>query len=132
MKKGDAKNKKEGAGIHQGCISFGYITSIIILVVAIFSSSPLQDYLFVVFFFVMGSSCGLHYKSTGRVHCQITGYGFLGVGVIALLKVLEIINISWNIIWWIVIALLVVAFGLEFLHKKKIGCIVKISKENKS
>ena len=106
-------------------INFGYIVSIIILIWAIFSSEPLQNYLFVLFFFVIGISCSLHYKKSGRTHCQITGYGFIGIGVIALLQVLGIINISGDWILYIVIAILVIAFGIEFLHKKKTGSVYR-------
>lgn len=81
--------------------------------------------LWTVFFFVIGGLCLWNYYGCGRVHCQITGYGFLAVGVIALLQILNVINISWNAIWWIFIVVLIVGFGFEFIYKGKKGSCYK-------
>jgi len=111
------------------CCSPGYLVIFIILIVAAFSPSPYRDYLYVLFFLVLGGACLLNYSRCGRVHCQITGWGFLAVGILALLKVLNVISLSWNMIWTIFIIVLVVGFGVEFLHKGKTGtCYVKVKK----
>jgi len=107
--------------IFSGCCSPGFLIVIIILILAIFSPEPYESYLYVLFFFLTGALCLYNYKNCGRIHCKITGPGFIIVGIIALFKVLEIISISWNLIWIIFWVVLIVGFGIEFSQKGKIG-----------
>lgn len=108
------------------CYSLGYLIIFIPLIAAFLSPQPYQDYLYVLFFFVVGGMCLLNFSRCGRVHCQITGWGFLTVGVIALLNVLNIISISFGTIWIAFIIVLVVGYGYEFFQKGKSGsCYVR-------
>ena len=79
----------------------------------------------IVFFFLIGALCLLNYRGCGRLHCKITGPGFIIVGIIALLQVLEIISISWRAIWIIFWIVLIVGFGVEFIYKGKTGTCYK-------
>jgi len=114
--------------IFSGCTGF---LVVFVLVAAFiladkFTNEIYSNYLWMVFFFIIGAHCLWNYYSCGRAHCLITGWGFLGVGVIALLQVLGVIGISWRAIWIIFIVVLVVGFGYEFVHKSKSGsCYVK-------
>jgi len=94
---------------------------LVLIVAGIFAPEPYGSYIDVLFFFVIGGLCLYNFRNCGRIHCQITGWGFLGVGVISLLQVLEVISISWNTIWTIFIIVLVVGYGYEFLQKGKTG-----------
>lgn len=103
-----------------GCLLILALVGIFIIA-DIFASQDTSNILWTIFFFVLGALCLWNYSNCGRVHCQITGYGFIGVGVTALLNILNIINISWNIIWTIFIIVLIIGYGFEFIHKGKTG-----------
>ena len=98
---------------------FGIIAFFVIA--SIFTPENISNILWTVFFFVIGVLCLWNYKACGRIHCQITGYGFLAVGFLALLSILEIIKISFNTIWLIFIIILIVGYGIEYRHKGKTG-----------
>ena len=97
----------------------------VFIIADILTPNKISNILWTVFFFVIGALCLWNYKGCGRVHCQITGYGFLAVGVLALLSILEIINISFNKIWLIFISVLIVGYGIEFIYKSKKGSSYK-------
>lgn len=106
-------------GIFKGRFGIGWVIIIVFILAAIFVSEPYENYNRVLFFFVIGGLCVYNFHSCGRIHCQITGWGFIGVGIIALLKVLNIISISFGTIWIIFFIVLVVGYGYEFLQKEK-------------
>jgi hypothetical protein len=42
--------------------------------------------------FAAAGMCLVNYSSCGRYHCKITGLGFLGLGILAILDTLKVIN----------------------------------------
>ena len=98
---------------------FGLVA--VFIIADILTPDNIRNILWTVFIFIIGALCLWNYKSCGRVHCQITGYGFLAVGVLALLSILKIINMSFNIIMIIFIIVLIVGYGIEFIYKSKKG-----------
>jgi len=113
--------KKGKKDIFEGCFGIGWIAVIVLIVAGIFAPEPYEGYIHVLFFFVIGGLCMYNFRNCGRIHCQITGWGFIAVGIIALLKVLDVINITWNIIWWIFIIIVIVGYGYEYIKKGKSG-----------
>lgn len=112
--------------IFKGCFGIGWIIIFIFVLAGILVPEQHRHHMYVLFYFVIGGLCLWNYYGCGRIHCKITGWGFIGVGILALLNVLEIINISWNLIWIIFIAVLIIGYGYEFLQKGKTGsCYVK-------
>ena len=101
-----------------------FILIAVIITVINFLPGNLRNILLIIFFFVIGGLCLYNYKVCGRVHCQITGYGFLLVGILALLGILEIIDIG-NILNVMILAVLIIGFGYEFLYKNKKGTCYK-------
>ena len=71
--------------------------------------------------FVLGGMCVWNYRSCGRIHCSITGPGFLAIGVVTLLDALSIIDLASWMIWTGFGAVMAVGFGLECMHKSKEG-----------
>ena len=111
--------------IFKGCFGIGWIIVIILIIAGILAPQPYENYIYIFFFFVVGGLCMYNFSSCGRIHCQITGWGFLGVGIIALIQVLNLIPISFGIIWIIFYTVLVVGYGYEFIHRKKSGTCYK-------
>jgi len=112
--------------IFKGCFGIGWIIVFILLIAGIFAPEPYGSYIYVLFFFVIGGLCMYNFRNCGRIHCQITSWGFIGVGIIALLQVLNIMSISFGTIWIIFFIVLVVGYGYEFLQKEKTGtCYAK-------
>jgi len=116
------KTKKD---IFKGCFGIGWIIVIAFIIAGGLASEPSKSYIYVVFFFVIGGLCLHNFHNCGRIHCQITGWGFIGVGILALLQVLNVIVISFGTIWTIFIIVLVVGYGYEFLQKGKTGSCYK-------
>ena len=104
----------------KGCLLV-FVLVAIFVIADIFTPESTSNILWTIFFFIIGGHCLWNYSSCGRVHFQITGYGFIAVGIIALLQVLGIFAISFSTIWIIFIIVLVVGFGIEFIHKGKTG-----------
>jgi hypothetical protein len=71
--------------------------------------------------FPAAGMCLVNYISCGRYHCKITGPGFLGLGILAVLDTLRVINPAEWIIWTALFAVLAVGFGLEYRHNSKRG-----------
>jgi len=118
--------KKAKKDIFKGCFGLGWIIVIIFIIAGALAPEPYKSYIYVLFFFVLGGLCLYNFSGCGRIHCQITGWGFIGVGILALLRVLNIIDISFNMIWLIFILVAIVGYGYEFLQKDKTGsCYVK-------
>ena len=107
--------------IFGGCCSPIFIILGVILLLGILAPSPFEQIFFIIFFFALGGSCLWNYSHCGRVHCQITGFGFIGVGILALLNFFNIINIAEGILWLIFFIVLGVGYGYEFLYKEKTG-----------
>jgi hypothetical protein len=77
--------------------------------------------------FAAGAMCVINYRSCGRYHCKITGVGFFGLGILAILDTVGMINLAAWIILSILSAVLVVGFGLEYryrYHSKSGSCYV--------
>jgi len=96
-----------------------------LILIGIFAPPLVEQIADIAFFFLLGGLCIWNYRRCGRVHCQITGYGFSGVGVIALLNLLNVITLSEGTIWLIFLVVLIVGYGLEFAYKKKTGTCYK-------
>ncbi len=71
--------------------------------------------------FAASAMCVINYRSCGRYHCKITGLGFLGLGVLAILEEIEVIDLEAWVIWTTLLAVLAVGFGLEYRYKSKSG-----------
>jgi hypothetical protein len=71
--------------------------------------------------FAAAGMCLVNYRSCGRYHCKITGLGFLGLGILAVLDTLRVINPAAWIIWTALFAVLAVGFGLEYKYNSKSG-----------
>jgi len=109
----------------KGCLLVFIIVAIFVIA-NFFTVKNTSNILWTVFLFIFAGLCLWNYSSCSRVHCQITGWGFLAVGILALLQVLGFIPISFNVIWAIFIVVLVIGYGYEFLHKGKTGsCYVE-------
>ena len=63
-----------------------------LFILASFLPNKLGDILFGSLFFLLGGLCLFNYNRCGRVHCQITGYGFIAVGVLALMEIMNILK----------------------------------------
>lgn len=112
--------------IFKGCFGIGWIIVFIFIIAGIFVPETHKSHFYVVFFFVIAGLCLFNFNRCGRTHCQITGWGFLGVGILALLSSLNLVSISFDAIWIIFIIVAVVGFGYEFFKKGKSGsCYVK-------
>jgi hypothetical protein len=71
--------------------------------------------------FAASAMCGMNYRSCGRYHCKITGLGFFGLGILAILDTVGVINPSAWIIWTTLSAVLALGFGLEYRYNSKSG-----------
>jgi hypothetical protein len=75
--------------------------------------------------FAAGAMCVINYRSCGRYQCKITEPGFFGLGILAVLDTVGVINVAAWIIWSILSAVLAVGFGLEYrYHSKMRSCYV--------
>ncbi|MGH9974740.1 MAG: hypothetical protein ACRD8Z_02745 [Nitrososphaeraceae archaeon] len=71
--------------------------------------------------FAAGLMCLWNFKSCRRYHCAITGPGFLGIGILSLIEILDIINLQEWIEWSIFLAVLTIGFGLEYANRLREG-----------
>jgi hypothetical protein len=71
--------------------------------------------------FAAAGMCLVNYRSCGRYHCKITGLGFFGLGILAVLDTIGVINTPAWIIWTTLFGVLAVGFGLEYRYNAKIG-----------
>ena len=79
-----------------------------------------------------GATCLVNYRSCGRYHCKITGLGFLGLGVLAILEEIEVIDLEAWITWTALLAILAVGFGLEYRYKSKSGSSYVVACDSKA
>ena len=81
--------------------------------------------------FAAGTMCVINYRSCGRYHCKITGLGFLGLGILAVLDTVGVINTPAWIIWTTLSAVLAVGFGLEYRYNSKSGSCYVVAYDSK-
>jgi protein-S-isoprenylcysteine O-methyltransferase Ste14 len=83
--------------------------------------SDYEGWAIVAGWFVASAICLVNYRSCGRYHCKITGLGFLGLGVLAILEEIGVIDLEAWVIWTTLLAVLAVGFGLEYRYNSKSG-----------
>jgi hypothetical protein len=71
--------------------------------------------------FALGTMCIANYSSCGRYHCKITGPGFYGLGIFAILETVGVVNAPGWVTFAALIAVLAVGFGLEYRYRGKEG-----------
>jgi hypothetical protein len=71
--------------------------------------------------FAAAGMCLVNYSSCGRYHCKITGLGFFGLGILAVLDTVGVINPAAWIIWTSLFAVLALGFTLEYRYNSKSG-----------
>jgi hypothetical protein len=81
--------------------------------------------------FAAGTMCVMNYRSCGRYHCKITGLGFFGLGILAVLDTVGVINTPGWIIWTTLSAVLAVGFGLEYRYNSKSGSCYVVAYDSK-
>jgi len=120
MKEQSTKTSSEKKDIFCGR-SPGLIILFIIFIIAAISPEPWQSWIYVIFMFAAAGLCLFNYNSCGRVHCKITGWGFLVVAIIALLKVSTVITLEWWIIWVLFLVVLLVGYSFEWYYRNEHG-----------
>jgi hypothetical protein len=93
--------------------------------------SAYEGWALVAGWFAAGTMCIANFSSCGRYHCKITGPGFFGLGILAVLDTVGVINLAAWIIWSILSAVLVVGFGLEYRYNSKIGSCYVVACDSK-
>ena len=83
--------------------------------------SDYEGWAIVAGWFAASAMCLVNYRSCERYHCKITGLGFLGLGVLAILEEIGVIDLEAWVIWTILLAVLAVGFGLEYRYNSKSG-----------
>ena len=83
--------------------------------------SEYEGWALVAGWFAAGTICIANFSSCGRYHCKITGPGFFGLGILALLETIGIIDAPGWVTFTALIAVLAVGFGLEYRYKGKEG-----------
>lgn len=83
--------------------------------------SEYEGWALVAGWFAAGTMCLVNFSSCGRYHCKITGFGFFGLGILAVLDTVGVINPTAWIIWTTLSAVLAVGFGLEYRYNSKSG-----------
>ena len=81
--------------------------------------------------FAASAMCVVNYRSCGRYHCKITGPGFFGLGILAILDTVGVINVAAWVIWSIVSAVLAIGFGLEYRYNSKCGSCYVVACDSK-
>jgi hypothetical protein len=94
-------------------------------------SSEYEGWAIVAGWFAAGAMCLVNYNSCGRYHCKITGLGFLGLGILAVLDTMGVINTAAWIIWTALFAVLAVGFGLEYRYNSKSGSCYVVACDSK-
>lgn len=83
--------------------------------------SEYEGWALVAGWFAAGTMCLANFSSCGRYHCKITGPGFYELGIMAILKMMGVVNAPGWVTWTALIGLLAVGFGLEYRYKGKEG-----------
>jgi hypothetical protein len=84
--------------------------------------------------FAAAGMCVVNYRSCGRYHCKITGPGFFGLGILAVLDTVGVLNLAAWVVWTILSAVLAVGFGLEYRYNSKTSscCVVACDSKRES
>lgn len=69
-------------------------------------------------FAVMGVACRVNARGCGRLHCFVTGPLFLLASLATVLDALAVLSISWKITFVSVAVGTLLAYGLEWIHRK--------------
>src|SRR5215217_5360218 len=83
--------------------------------------SEYEGWAIVAGWFAASAMCLVNYRSCGRYHCKITGLGFLGLGVLAILEEIGVIDLEAWVTWTTLFVVLAVGFGLEYRYNSKSG-----------
>jgi protein-S-isoprenylcysteine O-methyltransferase Ste14 len=83
--------------------------------------SQYEGWAIVAGWFAASVMCLVNYNSCGRYHCKITALGFLGLGVLAILEEIGVIDLEAWVTWTTLFVVLAVGFGLEYRYKSKSG-----------
>jgi protein-S-isoprenylcysteine O-methyltransferase Ste14 len=83
--------------------------------------SEYEGWAIVAGWFAAGAMCIVNYSSCGRYHCKITGLGFFGLGALAVLEELGVLDLEAWVTWTALLTVLAVGFGLEYRYKSKSG-----------
>jgi protein-S-isoprenylcysteine O-methyltransferase Ste14 len=83
--------------------------------------SQYEGWAIVAGWFAASAMCLVNYNSCGRYHCKITGLGFLGLGVLAILEEIGMIDLEPWVTWTTLFVVLAVGFGLEYRYNFKSG-----------
>ena len=94
--------------------------------------SQYEGWAIVAGWFAASAMCLVNYNSCGRYHCKITGLGFLGLGVLAILEEIGVIDLEAWITWTTLLAILAVGFGLEYRYKSKSGSSYVVACDSKA
>jgi hypothetical protein len=86
-----------------------------------FIPSPYEGWALVAGWFAAGIMCLVNYISCGRYHCKITGPGFFGLGILAVLDTIGVISPGAWVTWTSIFVVLAVGFGLEYSYNSKSG-----------
>ena len=121
MRKVTSKSKVKEIPVWGWCVIIGY------MVLASFLPSGIEGWALTAGWFVIAGMCLWNYQGCRRIHCAITGPGFVGIGIVSLLEVLGIIDVASWIIWTAFGAIMGVGFGLEFLYRRKFGSCYRIT-----
>ena len=122
----------QGMVRHREIPLWGWIAVIgYMLVVDNLPSWEYEGWALVAGWFVASTMCVINYRSCGRYHCKITGLGFFGLGVLAILEEIEVIDLEAWITWTTLLAILAVGFGLEYRYNSKIGSYCVIACDSK-
>src|ERR671924_716206 len=66
--------------------------------------------------FAAAGMCLVNYSSCGRYHCKITGLGFFGLGILAVLEEIGVIDLEAWVTWTALLTVLAVGFTLEYRY----------------
>jgi hypothetical protein len=83
--------------------------------------SEYEGWALVAGWFAAGTMCLANFSSCGRYHCKITGPGFYGLGILAILESIGVVDAPGWVTFTAFIAVLAVGFGLEYRYKGKEG-----------
>ena len=75
-------------------------------------------------FAVMGVACLINARGCGRLHCFVTGPLFLIASLATALDALDLIRVSWKVVFLGAAAGTLFAYGLEWLRGKYVGASV--------
>ncbi len=96
------------------------------ILVGFLAPEDLELWAFAAGWFAIGIACLWNFRSCGRIHCSITGPGFIGLGIVTLSKAAGLIDFPSWATWAAFAAIMAVGFGLEFRNKKVCGSCYKL------